>query len=336
MKKDNVLSIPVPNSSLIFTRYLYVKDEVRIALLFALLNKSDDAFFWAEELYESLFQYELRQLLIKIYYDFYAILNPSFMKLLLDDTYTYQNVIASMLFMPFTTDMFYMRVLSQYIELDMNYNDNKSAQENIQNWIDTNDYRSLTQYVMSTNFNYNDVSSYHIKYLNDKRIDINKNIDVNKKIIILASLIKKRRKLIDVEYDYTINDIKHINSSQMLGLFRLERQSYNLKDKYWYHWLYHASFSPLWAKRIHNYKAYPDYKTQTIIFLDDDKMEEFYNAYDLEPDEEPLMTQEKRICDISVVSWKMFYNKYSKGKKHNHFHIFEEELEEMDNIRITY
>ena len=37
-------------SHIIFTRYLYLKDEVEIALLASLLNKKDDALFWAFEL----------------------------------------------------------------------------------------------------------------------------------------------------------------------------------------------------------------------------------------------------------------------------------------------
>ena len=56
----------------VFTRYLYEKDEVKMALLIAILNKTDDAIFWAYELYYSGFTDELIELLWKIYYDFYA------------------------------------------------------------------------------------------------------------------------------------------------------------------------------------------------------------------------------------------------------------------------
>jgi hypothetical protein len=48
--RDDTLSIDLPNSGLVFTRYLYIKDEVKIALLISILNKSDDAIFWAYEL----------------------------------------------------------------------------------------------------------------------------------------------------------------------------------------------------------------------------------------------------------------------------------------------
>ena len=54
-------------SHIIFTRYLYLKDEVEIALLASLLNKKDDALFWAFELYFSGFESELIEILWKIY-----------------------------------------------------------------------------------------------------------------------------------------------------------------------------------------------------------------------------------------------------------------------------
>ena len=63
----------------IFTRYLYEKEEVELALTFALLNKKDDeALFWAYELYYSGFKSDLIQLLWNIYYNFYASMNPAF------------------------------------------------------------------------------------------------------------------------------------------------------------------------------------------------------------------------------------------------------------------
>jgi len=63
---------------LTFTRYLYLKDEVKLSLIISLLNKKESALFWAYELYYSGFEEELFQHLWKIYFDFYYTLNPSF------------------------------------------------------------------------------------------------------------------------------------------------------------------------------------------------------------------------------------------------------------------
>jgi hypothetical protein len=63
---------------IIFTRYLYVKDEVKLALITSLLDKKEKAIFWAYELYYSGFEVELFNHLWTIYFDFYYTLNPSF------------------------------------------------------------------------------------------------------------------------------------------------------------------------------------------------------------------------------------------------------------------
>jgi hypothetical protein len=50
-KKDDILTLQLPGSDLVFTQYLYIKEEVCLALLVSILNKSNDAIFWAYELY---------------------------------------------------------------------------------------------------------------------------------------------------------------------------------------------------------------------------------------------------------------------------------------------
>ena len=66
-----------------FTRYLYEKDEVKLALILSILNKKEEnAEFWAYELYHSGFKLELIDLFWSLYYDFYYTQNPSFEKYL--------------------------------------------------------------------------------------------------------------------------------------------------------------------------------------------------------------------------------------------------------------
>ena len=76
--RDESFSIELPLSNIVLTRYLYLKDEVKLAFLVSLLNKSDDAIFWAYELYYSGFKMEFFDYIWTIYYDFFATLNPSF------------------------------------------------------------------------------------------------------------------------------------------------------------------------------------------------------------------------------------------------------------------
>jgi len=60
------------------TRFLYIKDEVELSLVTALLKKQNlqECYYWAFELYYSGFETELFQLLWKIYFDFYYEYNP--------------------------------------------------------------------------------------------------------------------------------------------------------------------------------------------------------------------------------------------------------------------
>lgn len=67
---------------MIFTRYLYNADEVKITLLENLLNQKNlnECYFWIYEYYKSGFVKESWNLLYKIYYDFYALKNPKLLK----------------------------------------------------------------------------------------------------------------------------------------------------------------------------------------------------------------------------------------------------------------
>lgn len=64
--------------SVVLTRYLYIRDEVELAFINALVSKSDfdEVIFWMSELYESGFREELWSLIWRCFYDFYAIKNP--------------------------------------------------------------------------------------------------------------------------------------------------------------------------------------------------------------------------------------------------------------------
>ena len=73
------MEMEIISEQLIFTRYLYIKNRVEFSLFSSFIEKNiEKALFWAYELYYSGFEYELIELLWKIYYDLYAALNPSF------------------------------------------------------------------------------------------------------------------------------------------------------------------------------------------------------------------------------------------------------------------
>lgn len=386
-KMDNIFTIKLPNSDLVFTQYLYIKEEVRIALLVSILNKSDDALFWAYELYNSGFKYELLKLIWKIYYDFFATLNPSYesylikkqKELLLDinnqKSYIISSIIQDLLYRPFNTDVFMLRNICENFNYINDINDINEINEIneikvlIERWIQKNDFRAISNWILNINkgIHINVIYDIFLNILNPKQKNkltkqfmntkkLSKYIEPN--IILLAKImclvtkekaelpkekkfymvvepeeiipyepingsVLKHNKILEYVYTCGIDDFQH------QSLFKLTRNKYNIKEKYCNHWLYHASFSPIWAKRIHTFKGYTDYINQKVIFYEDELMEEFYDLYGLEPDEQPLKIQNKSISKIEKIhNWKWFNEQY---KKNNLFDIWEEELEEFDN-----
>ena len=383
-------------SDLVFTRYLYVKEEVEIGLLVSILNKSDDAVFWAFELYYSGFKNELFELIWKIYYDFFATLNPAYEAYLLkkhkefislDETRLVSSIIQDLLFRPFNTDVFLLRNVCSQFEIDCNYHqdtekitDMQSSRKNLEHWIQTNDYRSLGEWILNINKDTIDIIDIYnhcldifeltkpklvkeftaaIKFTTNTKLNIDKNIILLAKIIQLFSKkhnLKKGKSIyINVEpediipYETIIgtDELKHyrilekacicgINDLEHLSLFKLKRNNYNLKERYWYHWLYYASFSPIWLERIQQYGGIIDYTNKTVLFDEDNDelMQEFYYLYGLEPDEQKQCVQNKSIITIQKkYNWKWFYNTY---KKNGLLELWEEELEEFDIDGVQY
>ena len=384
----------LPSSDLVFTRYLYIKEEVRIGLLVSILNKSDDAIFWGYELYHSGFKHEFFNLIWKIYYDFFATLNPAFEVYLLkkhkewlrengdsQDKFV-SSIIQTLLFRPFNTDMFLLRNICEKFDVDISYTKEitnvDDLKDNMIQWVFNKDLRSIAQWILNVNKNkiklvdiydicldiFNNLTKSKLMKEFDSALTLNININPNiillSKIVTLfsdkAELKKGKNMYISVEPEDIIqyktivgnNDILAyqilkkacicgIDDFKHLSLFKLTRNKYNLQETYWYHWEYHASFSPIWLKRIKQFGGYRDYSNRQLLFVkkpDDILLQEFYKLYGLEPDEQKLDIQNKSIQPIEkIYDWKWFNNKY---KKNGIFEIYEEELEEFDIEMLTY
>jgi hypothetical protein len=197
MSKDDVLTIPVPGSNLVFTRYLYLKDEVRVALLLSILNKSDDAIFWAFELYYSGYKNELFAFIWQIYYDFFATLNPSFAAYLtkkleskeIEDRLV-SSIIQNLLIRSFNTDVFLLRTISEYFE--------NEVEDDLERILENKDYRQLATYILS-NKEEKEIDIYQIVLNYFKLTNKQKRIkgftnsvstnNVSKKVIFLANIL---------------------------------------------------------------------------------------------------------------------------------------------------
>jgi len=114
-----------------FTRYLYEKDEVKLSLLLCILNKKEEAIFWAYELYYSGFKTELVNLFWTMYYDFYYTSNPSFEKYLLKKLNNNLNfetncehylsmIINNFMIRPHSMDIFMLKQIVNMCEFETN------------------------------------------------------------------------------------------------------------------------------------------------------------------------------------------------------------------------
>ena len=178
---DNIFNI-VHKDIVVFTRYLYVKDEVKIAMLISLLHKNNDVLFWAYELYYSGFKHELFDFIWKIYYQFYATLNPSFESYLLikytdwkksssnDRDIIIATILNNLLIRPFNTDIFIFKQLHSSYELcdgitEINIINTSKSLNNLNNlfilWIEQCNYKAIGNFILS-NVLFNHVDIYNI------------------------------------------------------------------------------------------------------------------------------------------------------------------------------
>ena len=344
LKRDNVLTIAVPNSAIVFTRYLYIKDEVKLALLISLLNKSDKALFWAYELFWSGFQIELFALLLKIYYDFFATLNPTFELYLnkkktiyLSELDKREKIVASivnnLLIRAFNTDVFMMRKVCELFEQDPDLLERAEVYQ----ILTVKEELLETQFVPTKIILLAKMLSCKLENKMAEKMTEKKRKQKNFYVQVEAeSMLQYRTITVSPVYRTLARACKFgINDDKMLSLFKLARtKEPNLTEKYNNNWLYPASLSPGWFERIRLFKGYVDYVNQKVKFVTEEAEEAFYEKYGYEPDEQPLETKEKAIGSIEKINtWASFYKKY---KNNGIMDVQDEELEEFDATSIVY
>jgi hypothetical protein len=112
--------------------------------------------------------------------------------------------------------------------------------------------------------------------------------------------IKYALKLINFELKdkpfYVLKEMRDYSISEYTNSFKLEREKLDLKTNFRQNWEYYANFSPSWNQKIKSYNG--KIKKKEIIFHNEDDYENFYEKYNLEPDEQDLITQEKSIRNL--------------------------------------
>ena len=130
----------------------------------------------------------------------------------------------------------------------------------------------------------------------------------------------------DVSYIYkTLPKRRLYGVSSNLGCFKLCRDNIDLNHKFWYNWEYYAYKCPIWAQRFNKYKIKVNNKKELIDFENDNDLEEFYEEYGYEPDEQSKEVQEKSIKKIE----KLVLKKWING-------LFKNQLTKNIRIKIVY
>jgi len=307
---------------MIFTRYLYIKDEVKLSLLISILNKTDSVLFWTYELYYSGFEEELFEYLLKIYYDFYYTINPTFLDYFIKKYEIWKNdeeenkgdkdVIVGMIAKNLSTRNYNSDVFNC---VNNNNNNNHTNNKPFKMLLEEKDYQGIANLVLNEKISIQEIMKImKQKYRVKGFLNINKNLQIlawiiknpspNKKnvcIVLQDKDILKYKNIVKTDKikAYLILEracLYEIDDSNYLYLFKLERDNLT-KVKYWYHWLYYASFSPLWKRRIEMHNGIIDNEKKEVIFSDEDA-ELFYDNYGYEPDEQPKEVQEKSMKEI--------------------------------------
>ena len=263
----------IEGSELIFTRYLYSKEDVMRGLFIALLNKeTDEALFWAYEIYYSGFQEEIMEYVMRIFHEIYEKCNSS---------------------------QFCEFVLNQYSKWLDNNADNTIIGTIV--WNLSKSHYDLTQFIE----NYFTITLNSIRKNEPKKRKLRlifKETDIEKYKTIETTEPGKAWKILPKACKYIIHH-------EIRSLFQIANVDF--RKEYCENWLFYAARSPIWCERIITCGGFiMDNEKANIV--DEDKTEEFYQLYNYETDEQSPEIQEKSIgnCNIAQMSIEDFIAKY--------------------------
>jgi hypothetical protein len=263
----------VEGTELIFTRYLYSKEDVVRSLFIALLNKeTDEALFWAYEIYYSGFQEEIMEVIIRIFHEIYEKRNST---------------------------QFCEFVLNQYGKWIDNHGDDTIPGTIV--WNLSKSPYDLTQFIE----NYFEMKLNSMRTNEPKKRKLRlifKESDIEKYKTVVASEPGKAWKILPQVCKYGIHP-------EIRSLFQIANVDF--RKEYCENWLFYAARSPIWSDRIITCGGFV-MDNEKINIVDEDKTEEFYQLYNYEPDEQSLEIQEKSIgnCNIAQMSIEDFIAKY--------------------------
>lgn len=324
---------------MIFTRLLYLKDEVMYSFVSTMINDepSDKPLFWFSELYFSKFYSECIQLIYFVYFNFYALHHPSLITHIDSNIKLWKEKIAK------TNSIYNIDILYDILFTFMKCNKSSLLFEAY--FMNKNNllkkitlYRgkkpkSLSKYSSKIQLfiqsilkkNLKNIIYYfqniHLDHIHDALQDfygLPLDNDLNRLIYFVfqkiipfqeipfkdtsVSIIRKH-----YDFDFVFGDQNYkilrkyriYEIEDNIGIFPLDRFSLpdhdTLQNAYWHKWEYFTQNCPYWKEKFDEFNVQFDDEKEKPIFENDDVLEDFYENYNLEPDEQNTETQYKSL-----------------------------------------
>lgn len=329
-----------------------VKYSLMLSILFPKKHALHECLFWAYELYTSYHKEFLWNFITKLYYDFYYIKCISFERKI-DDEYNkwkkekrFEHIakIVKILHKQVIDVTIFQYYYSEFIPIKNSKIGVKKLKENIPdtiNYLKSLDIQHIKE-IYSGLYRLNNKKDICLFYTNQKHKWI---------IKLLTKFIKKPKKSIKENFnkqdELFINQLKCPASciyktlkekrlyeiNPLIGTFKLARfknetdvvtiwnedfgyipeDVERYKSAYLYNWEFYANKTPYWKEIFNSYKV--SFKKKEIKFPNDDLLEQFYDNYGYEPDEQNIETQMKSIQPIKPITINDCFNVYNTTLK---------------------
>lgn len=246
----------IQSNPLVFTRYLYPKEQVKQSLFIALLEKQvDEALFWTYELYHSGFQEEVYKYIYSVYEILYKSTNCASLGKCIVDLY------------------------------------GRWSQDNSQHYL----FGSMIKNLVCRTYNVNlfmemylrtkcDQSTCQIK--EGKFLRMNLSEEDAKRFETIPVGLHKARLVLATAYKYSI---RH----NIAIIFECSNR--DIVSNYRMHWTYYCWDCPYWRNIMEGqYFGRINHEERTVDFYDNAR-ERFYDQYGYEPDEQTMEVQQNSI-----------------------------------------
>jgi hypothetical protein len=242
---------------MILTRLLYNKNDVFIILLISLLEKDKErTLYWAFELYHSGFEIELFEFLLKVYREYYQKYNPKFKRYFLMKYEQWRCIKQQMTFLE--KERIVSSILLNLLFRSYKENNNKES-----------------VFVL--------VSVHSHTYFLPKVKDIKPYLTLQKHCLFGIN-----------DNEWLINYHLYIKNMELIDEYICKEENNYINDLF-NHWEYYCYFCTFWKKRIQEFKGYQNHSLKKIEFLNGMYEDEFYEKYNMEPDEQNRETIIKLI-----------------------------------------